>query len=117
MLYQLFRVVQSTGVMALETHFDNPDQSPVLSKYPKFLKRKGSLAFLADSARVIIVGGISAHDFEHLMYEDLEVRHRTGLHAVCGRDEGGRRAARPRHRRRRARRRHHDAGDRRTGRR
>src|SRR6187401_1453675 len=27
MLYQLFRVVQSTGVMALESHFDNPAQS------------------------------------------------------------------------------------------
>lgn len=79
MLYQLFRVVQSTGVMALESHFDNPEQSTVLSKYPKFLKREASLAFLADSARVIIVGGISAHDFEHLMYEDLEVRQHHGL--------------------------------------
>jgi len=79
MLYQLFRVVQSTGVMALESHFDNPAQSPILSKYPKFLKRHGALAFLADSARVIIVGGISAHDFEALMYEDLEVKHKEGM--------------------------------------
>jgi chemotaxis protein MotA len=79
MLYQLFRVVQSTGVMALESHFDNPGQSPILSKYPKFLKRHGSLSFLADSARVIIVGGISAHDFETLMYEDLEVRHKEAM--------------------------------------
>jgi chemotaxis protein MotA len=37
------------------------------------------VAFLADSARVIIVGGISPHDFDHLMYEDLEVRHREAL--------------------------------------
>jgi chemotaxis protein MotA len=79
MLYQLFRVVQSTGVMALESHFDQPAQSTVLSKYPNFLRRHSSLAFLADSARVIIVGGISAHDFEALMYEDLEVRHKEGM--------------------------------------
>jgi chemotaxis protein MotA len=79
MQYQLFRVVQSTGVMALESHFDNPAQSPVLSKYPNFLKRHESLAFLADSARVIIVGGISPHDFEALMYEDLEVRHKEAM--------------------------------------
>ena len=39
MLYQLFRVVQQTGVMALEPHFDNPADSPILSKYPKFLTR------------------------------------------------------------------------------
>ena len=79
MLYQLFRVVQSTGVMALETHFDNPQQSPILAKYPRFLARKSSVSFLADSARVIIVGGISPHDFDHLMYEDLEVRHKNNL--------------------------------------
>jgi chemotaxis protein MotA len=79
MQYQLFRVVQSTGVMALESHFDNPTQSPILSKYPNFLKRHESLAFLADSARVIIVGGISPHDFEALMYEDLEVRQKEAL--------------------------------------
>jgi len=80
MLYQLFRVVQATGVMALEPHFDNPSESAILSKYPRFVARKSSLAFLADSARVIIVGGISPHDFEALMYEDLEVRQRDNLH-------------------------------------
>ncbi len=75
MQYQLFRVVQSTGVMALEPHLDNPAQSAILSKYPRFLARHSALSVLADSARVIIVGGISPHDFEHLMYEDLEVKH------------------------------------------
>lgn len=79
MLYQLFRVAQSAGVMALETHLDNPNESSVFSRYPKFLARRGSVAFLADSARVIIVGGISPHDFDHLMYEDLEIRHREAL--------------------------------------
>jgi chemotaxis protein MotA len=79
MLYQLFRVAQSAGVMALEPHLDNPKDSSIFSKYPKFLARHGSVAFLADSARVIIVGGISPHDFDHLMYEDLEVRHRENL--------------------------------------
>jgi chemotaxis protein MotA len=79
MLYQLFRVAQSTGAMALEAHFDNPAESSVLSKYPKFLQRKSSLAFLADSIRIIIVGGIAPHDLEHLMYEDLEIRQREAL--------------------------------------
>jgi chemotaxis protein MotA len=79
MLYQLFRVAQSTGAMALEPHFDNPKESAVLSRYPKFLARHESLAFLADSIRIIIVGGISNHDFDHLMYEDLEVRQREAL--------------------------------------
>jgi chemotaxis protein MotA len=79
MLYQLFRVIQSTGVMALEPHFDNPTQSAILSKYPKFLSRHESLAFLSDSAKVIIVGGMSSHDLESLMDVDLEVHHHEEL--------------------------------------
>jgi chemotaxis protein MotA len=79
MLYQLFRVAQSTGAMALEPHFDNPKESTVLAKYPKFLARHGALSFLADSIRIIIVGGITTHDFDHLMYEDLEIRQRESL--------------------------------------
>ena len=79
MLYQLFRAAQATGVMALEPHFDNPAESSILSKYPKFLARKRALTFLADSARVVIVGGIAPQDFDHLMTEDLEVRLREQL--------------------------------------
>jgi chemotaxis protein MotA len=79
MMYQLFRTAQANGAMGLESHLDNPAESTIFSKYPKFLKRHGSLAFLVDSVRVVIAGGVSTHDFEHLMYEDLEVRHREEL--------------------------------------
>src|SRR6185436_1099831 len=75
MLYQLFRVIQQTGVMALEPHFENPQTSSILSKYPKFMARHHTLAFLSDSAKVIIVGGMSSHDLEALMDQDLEVHH------------------------------------------
>lgn len=79
MLYQLFRVIQSTGMMALEPHFENPSSSAILSRYPKFLSRHESLAFLSDSAKVIIVGGMSSHDLEALMEMDLEVHHHEEL--------------------------------------
>jgi chemotaxis protein MotA len=75
MMYQLFRVSQQTGIMALEPHFENPHQSTILSKYPKFLGRHQSLAFLSDSIKVIIVGGMQAHDLDALMDEDLQVHH------------------------------------------
>lgn len=75
MMYQLFRVAQQTGVMALEPHFENPHQSQILSKYPNFLARHHSLAFLSDSFKVIIVGGMQPHDLDALMDEDLEVHH------------------------------------------
>ena len=75
MLYQIFKAAQQAGVMALEAHFEAPEKSTIISKYPKFLARHHAVDFLADSIKVIIIGGIGAHDFEMLMDEDLEVRH------------------------------------------
>ena len=75
MLYQLFRTIQQSGMMALEAHVEKPAESPILSKYPKFLARHEAADFLADSIKVMIMGGISAHDLEALMDEDLHVHH------------------------------------------
>jgi len=75
MLYQLFRLSQQTGTMALEGHSENPKESIILSKYPKFLARHESLDFLSDSIKVIIVGGMAPHDLEALMDEDIYVHH------------------------------------------
>lgn len=79
MLYQIFKQVQQGGAMSLEAHFEKPESSTILSKYPKFLARHEALDFLADSAKVIIVGGIAAHDLEALMDEDLKVHHDEAL--------------------------------------
>ena len=75
MLYQLFKLAQQSGVMALESHFETPANSNVISKYPKYLTRRHAVDFLADSVKVIIIGGIGAHDLETLMDQDLEVHH------------------------------------------
>jgi chemotaxis protein MotA len=79
LLFQLFKLVQQSGAMALESHFENPKESPILSRYPRFLARHDAVDFLADSAKVIIIGGISPHDLEALMDEDLHVHHDTAL--------------------------------------
>jgi chemotaxis protein MotA len=81
MLYQIFKAAQQSGVMALEPHFENPENSVIMSKYPRFLKRHHSVDFLADSVKVIIIGGIGPHDFENLMDLDLEVHHHEELRA------------------------------------
>jgi chemotaxis protein MotA len=75
MQYQLYKLVQQSGIMSLESHFDDPPKSPILSTYPGFLRRHHALDFLSDSVKVIIIGGISPHDLEALMDEDLAIQH------------------------------------------
>jgi len=79
MLYLIFKQVQQSGVMSLEAHFEDPQKSSILSRFPRFLARHEAVDFLADSAKVIIVGGIAAHDLEALMDEDLKVHHEEAL--------------------------------------
>jgi chemotaxis protein MotA len=79
MLYNLFRLAQQSGVMALENHAEKPKESSVLSTHPRFMARHGAPEFLCDSLKVMIMGGVTAHDFETLMEEDLEVHHHMAL--------------------------------------
>jgi chemotaxis protein MotA len=79
MLYQIFKQVQQAGVMSLESHFEDPSKSPILAKYPTFLARHEAVDFLADSVKVLIVGGIAPHDLEALMDEDLKAHHDEAL--------------------------------------
>jgi len=79
LLFQIFKVVQQSGPMGLEAHFENPSKSTILSKYPKFLARHHAVDFLSDSAKVLIIGGVSSHEFADLMDEDLHVHHESEL--------------------------------------
>ena len=79
LLYLVFKQVQQGGVMSLEPHFEDPSKSPLLTRYPKFLARHDAVDFLADSVKIIIVGGIASHDLEALMDEDLKAHHDEAL--------------------------------------
>jgi chemotaxis protein MotA len=77
--YQLYRLTQQSGVMALEAHVEEPEKSAIFSKFPTFLANHHAVAFLSDSVRVIILGGVTPHDLESLMDEDLDVHHHEAL--------------------------------------
>ncbi|HSK08018.1 MAG TPA: flagellar motor stator protein MotA [Vicinamibacterales bacterium] len=77
--YLLFRLSQQSGVMALESHVEDPAASPIISRFPGFLGRPDAVDFLSDSFKVIIAGGISAHDLDELMQEDIEIRRDEAL--------------------------------------
>ena len=61
MLYQIFKQVQQSGVMSLEAHFEDPAQEHDSRRNIRSSwRRHEAVDFLADSVKVIIVGGIAA---------------------------------------------------------
>lgn len=72
MLYELFQFAKREGLIALEPHVENPESSSIIGKYPEVLKNEEAVRFMADTLKVILSGGVPAHDLEELMDRDLE---------------------------------------------
>lgn len=75
MLYDLFMYARKNGVVKLEEDVENPEKSPVFSKYPKFLSNHHAMAFICDTLRMSISGGVPAFDLDQMMEMDMEVHH------------------------------------------
>jgi chemotaxis protein MotA len=75
MMYELFGRARKEGLMALETDSDDPEKSPVFSKYPKFLKNHHALDFVCDTIRMAAGGGVEPFDMDQMMDLDMEVHH------------------------------------------
>src|SRR5258706_14412374 len=76
MMYELFGRARKEGLMALETDSDSPDQSPIFSQYPKFLKDHHALHFVCDTIRMAAGGGVEPFDVDQMMELDMDVHHR-----------------------------------------
>jgi chemotaxis protein MotA len=74
MMYELLNKARREGLMALEADVEDPAKSPILSKYPAFLKDHHVLDFLCDTMRMA-VSGVEAFDLDQLLDLDMEVHH------------------------------------------
>ena len=73
--YSLFKLVQSKGVLALEQHIENPESSPIFSRFPKFAANHHAVTFLCDYLRMVTLGTNNVHELDALMDEELETHH------------------------------------------
>jgi chemotaxis protein MotA len=78
MVFELLNKARREGLVALETDVEEPDKSPVLSKYPGFLKDHHAVHFLCDTMRMAISGGIEAFDLDQMLEGDLDIHHHEG---------------------------------------
>ena len=76
MLFELYNHARKAGTAKIEEEVDNPEKSPVFSKYPDFMKSHHAMAFLCDTLRMACSGGVDPMDIDSMMEADLEVHHR-----------------------------------------
>lgn len=85
MMYQLFNVARKEGLLGLETHIEQPDESSILKTYPTFLSNHHATSFFCDTMKVVLTGAVGPHDLSEMMEIDLETAHHEAhlpMHAI-----------------------------------
>jgi len=75
MLYSVFKTMKSKGMLEMESHIENPEESALFKQYPGFLHNHHAVSFLCDNLRVMTMGVEDHYQIEELMEHDLESHH------------------------------------------
>ena len=79
LLYAIFKLSQTKGMLALEQHVENPKESTLFNQFPKFAEDEHSVTFMCDYIRLMTLGSDKAHEMETLMDEEIETHHQDQL--------------------------------------
>ena len=75
MMYELLNKARKEGLVALEADIEEPETSPLLTKYTDFMKEHHAVQFVCDTMRMAVSGGIEAFDLDQMLEGDMEVHH------------------------------------------
>jgi chemotaxis protein MotA len=82
MMFDLCNKARKEGLVALEADVDAPDKSPIMSKYPEFVKDHHSCNFVCDTLRMAVSGGVEPFDVDQMMEMDMDVHHHEASQPV-----------------------------------
>ena len=75
MMYELLNKARRQGLVALESDIEEPDKSPIFTKYKSFLSDHHARDFVCDTLRMAVTGGVDPFDVDQMMDLDMEVHH------------------------------------------
>ena len=75
LMFTLTKTMKTKGVIALETHIEQPEQSALFSKYPKILNDHFAVSFICDTLRMMTMNLDDPHQVEDAMERQLEKHH------------------------------------------
>lgn len=72
LLYVLLNKARREGLMAIESHIEDPGSSAIFSEYPRITRDAKLMEFITDYLRIMISGNMSSFEIETLMDEEIE---------------------------------------------
>lgn len=83
LMYMIFKVAKTKGMLALESHVENPHDSEIFKNFPKLLADHHIIDFLCDYLRMMTMGSDDPNQMEDLINEELDVHHKED-HQISG---------------------------------
>lgn len=75
MLFEILSKVRKEGLMSIEGDVENPEASPIFSKYPNLVHDHHIMEFVTDYLRMMVGGNLNTVEIESLMDVELETHH------------------------------------------
>ena len=75
MLFEILGKVRKEGLMSIEGDIENPEASPIFSKYPALVHDHPIMEFVTDYLRMMVGGNLNTVEIESLMDVELETHH------------------------------------------
>ena len=79
LLFLLTKTMKSKGVIALESHIENPGESSIFTRFPKIGKDHFAIDFICDTLRMMTMNLEDPHQVEDAMEKQLEKHHHEAL--------------------------------------
>lgn len=75
LLYVLFKLSRTKGMLALEAHIDHPNESTLFAQFPQFLTNEEAVTFLCDYLRLLTMGTDNPNEVSDLFDEEMDTHH------------------------------------------
>ena len=82
MMFELCNKVRKNGLIGIEEDIEKPADSEIFKRYPDFLKDHHAQAFVCDTLRTAITGGVEPFDMDQMMELDMEVAHHETMQPI-----------------------------------
>jgi chemotaxis protein MotA len=83
LLYAIARLVRQEGLLALDAHVTNPEESTLFKQFPKLFQNHHARAFICDALALIIDGTVETEQLTQWLEEEIKVIEREH-HAAVG---------------------------------
>lgn len=76
LMYMIFKLLKTKGMLAIESHIENPHDSELFKHFPKIQHDHHVMDFICDYLRMMSMGSDNPHQMEDIINEEMETHHK-----------------------------------------